>query len=205
LIHVHNEPDLIGKAVRSLDEQTSPPDLTIVCADNCTDRTALAGRAAGADVFVTVANQHGRPGALNQALDLLLPMLRDDDAILVMDVASPLDPNFLDETRRRLTKGVGGVGSVYVGLEEAQLEGLIKNTQFARFARELSRGSDGVNVLRGGPTLFSVECLWSIVMARLADLLPGGGSSVYHTNSLIPDAELSLALVHLGYRIVAAP
>jgi hypothetical protein len=62
-----------------------------------------------------------------------------------------------------------------------------------------------VNVLRGGPTLFSVECLWSIVMARLADLLPGGGSSVYHTNSLIPDAELSLALVHLGYRIVAAP
>jgi hypothetical protein len=60
-------------------------------------------------------------------------------------------------------------------------------------------------MLRGGPTLFSVECLWSIVMARLADLLPGGGSSVYNTNALIPDAELSLALVHLGYRIVAAP
>ena len=40
-------------------------------------------------------------------------------------------------------------------------------------------------------------------MARSADLLPGGGSSVYNTQSLAPDGELTLALVHLGYGIVA--
>ena len=33
----------------------------------------------------------------------------------------------------------------------------------------------------------------------LGDLLPGGGSSVYNMNSLTPDGELTLALVHLGY------
>ena len=42
-------------------------------------------------------------------------------------------------------------------------------------------------------------------MARSGDLLPGGGSSVFNTSSLIPDGELTLALVHLGYKIVPAP
>ena len=66
LIPAHDEQDRIGKAIRSLDEQFSKPDLTIVIADGCTDRTALAAQSAGADVFVTVGNEHKRAGALNQ-------------------------------------------------------------------------------------------------------------------------------------------
>jgi glycosyltransferase involved in cell wall biosynthesis len=205
VIHAHNEQDRIGKAIRSLDEQSSRPDLTIVCADNCADRTALSAQAAGADVFVTVGNEHGRTGALNQVLDLLLPLLRDDDAVLIVDVDSSLDLDFLVEARRRLTKGVGGVGGVYVGLGDRGLEGLIKDTQYARFARDLRRLEEETPVLTGRATLFSVECLWNVVLARLADLLPGGGSSVYNSLSLAPDGELTLALVHLGYRIIAAP
>jgi poly-beta-1,6-N-acetyl-D-glucosamine synthase len=205
LIPAHNEQELIGKAVRSLDEQSSPPDLTIVCADNCSDGTALAGQAAGADVFVTVGNEHGRAGALNQVLDLLLPLLHDDDAVLIADVDSSLDPSFVAEARRRLTEGVGGVGGVYIDLEAGELEGLIKSTQYARFARELTRLGDETPVLTGTATLFSVASLWNVVMARTGDLLPGGGSSVFNTNALVPDGELTLALVHLGYKIVAAP
>ena len=205
LILAHNVQDLIGTAVRSLDEQSSRPDLTIVCADNCTDGTALAGQAAGADVFVTVGNEHGRVGALNQVLDLLLPLLHDDDAVLILDVDSSLDPSFVAEARRRLTEGVGGVGGVSLDLAGGELDGLIKNTHYARFARELNRIGDETPVLTRRATLFSVECLWNVVMARSADLLPGGGSSVYNTNSLIPDGELTLALVHLGYEIVATP
>jgi poly-beta-1,6-N-acetyl-D-glucosamine synthase len=205
LIHAHNEQDRIGKAIRSLEGQSSPPDLTIVCADNCADRTALAAQAAGADVFVTVGNEHGRTGALNQVLDLLLPLLRDDDAVLIVDVDSSLEPDFLAEARRRLTNGVGGVGGVYVGLGDRGLEGLIKDTQYARYARDLRRLEEETPVLTGRATLFSVECLWNVVLARLADLLPGGGSSVYNSLSLAPDGELTLALVHLGYRIIAAP
>ena len=154
---------------------------------------------------MTVGNEHGRTGALNQVLDLLLPLLRDDDAVLVLDVDPSLEPDFLAEARRRLTNGVGGVGGVYCGLGDGGLEGLIKDTHYARYARELNRLDEEIPVLNGRATLFSVECLWNVVLARLADLLPGGGSSVYNSMSLAPDGELTLALVHLGYRILTSP
>ena len=64
LIPAQDEQDRIGKAIRSLNEQSSNPDLTIVIADDCTDRTALAAQSAGADVFVTVGNEHKRAGGL---------------------------------------------------------------------------------------------------------------------------------------------
>jgi glycosyltransferase involved in cell wall biosynthesis len=205
LIPARNEQDRIGKAIRSLDEQSSRPDLTIVCADNCTDRTALAAQAAGADVFVTVGNEHKRAGALNQVLDLLLPQLRDDDAVLVMDADSFLAQNFVAEARRRLKDSVGGVGGVFTGLEGGAFVGLLQSTQYALFARDLNRLREEALVLTGKATLFSVKTLWNVVMARSAGLLPGGGTYVYNTDSVSPDGELTLALVHLGYRIIAAP
>jgi biofilm PGA synthesis N-glycosyltransferase PgaC len=205
LIPAHNEQDRIGKAISSLDEQTSKPDLTIVCADNCTDRTALAAEAAGAHVFVTEGNEHKKAGALNQVLDLLLPQLRDDDAILIMNADSFLAPNFVAEARRRLKEGVGGVGGVFIGLEGGGFIGLLRNTQYERFARELARPKEDALVLTGAATLFSVQTLWNVVLARAAGLLPGDGSSVYNTRIGDPDGELTLALVHLGYKVIAAP
>jgi Glycosyl transferase family 2 len=205
LVPAHNEQDRIGKAIRSLDEQLSKPDLTIVIADGCTDRTALAAQSAGADVFVTVGNEHKRAGALNQVLDLLLPQLRDDDAVLIMNADSFLAPTFVDEARRRLTEGVGGVGGVFIGLEGGGFVGLLHNTQYERFARDLTRHNDGPLVLTGAATLFSVQTLWNVVMARAAGLLPGGGSNVYNHDSVDSDGELTLALVHLGYKVIAAP
>jgi len=205
LIPAHNEQDRIGKAIRSLDEQISKPDLTIVIADNCTDRTALAAQSAGADVFVSVGNEHGRSGALNQVLDLLLPQLRDDDAILIMDADSFLAPEFVSEARRRLTEDVGGVGGVFMGLEGRGFVGLIHNTAYERHARELARHVEKPLVLTGAATLFSVQTLWNVVMARAAGLLPGGGSYVYNQDSVDADGELTLALVHLGYKVTGAP
>lgn len=205
LIPAHNEQDRIGKAIRSLDEQTSKPDLTIVVADGCTDRTALAAQAAGADVFVTVGNEHRKAGALNQVLDLLLPQLRDDDAVLIMNADSFLAPTFVGEARRRLTEGVGGVGGVCLGREEGGFVELLHKTEYERFARELARQHDEPLLLTGAATLFSVQTLWNVVMARSAGLLPGGGSNVYNHDSADPDGELTLALVHLGYEVIAAP
>jgi hypothetical protein len=96
----------------------SPPDLIIVCADNCTDRRAPRAEAAGAHVFETVENVHRKAGALNQVLDILLPELHDEDAVLVMDADSALAPRFLAEAMRRLREGVGGVGCVVGALQE---------------------------------------------------------------------------------------
>jgi len=205
LIPAHNDQDRIGKAIRSLDEQISKPDLTIVIADSCTDRTALAAQSAGADVFVTIGNEHRRAGALNQVLDLLLPQLRDDDAILIMDADSFLAPSFVTEARRRLTEDVGGVGGVFMGLEGGGFVGLVHNTAYERHARDLARHVDEPLLLTGAATLFSVQVLWNVIMARAAGLLPGGGSYVYNQDSVDADGELTLALVHLGYKVIAAP
>ena len=115
LIPVHDEEGQIEQAIRSLDEQESPPDLIVVCADNCTDATPETARSAGAYVFETMANRHKKAGALNQALEVLLPELRDEDAVLVMDADSVLEPTFLVQARNHLRDGVGGVGGVFTG------------------------------------------------------------------------------------------
>ena len=78
LIAAQSEEDQVEDAIRSLHEQTLPPDLILV-----------------------VDNAHTKAGALNQALDVLLPELRRDDSVLVMDAGSILAPGFVSEARRR--------------------------------------------------------------------------------------------------------
>ena len=92
-----------------------------------------------------------------------------------------------------------------MGLEGGGFVGLLHNTQYARFARDLRRGHTEPLVLTGAATLFSVQTLWNVLMARAGGLLPGGGTNVYNPDSVDPDGELTLALVHLGYKVTAAP
>jgi poly-beta-1,6-N-acetyl-D-glucosamine synthase len=109
LIEIHDEEEHVEVAIRSLKEQKSPPNLIIVCADNCTYRTAELAEAAGAHVFETVDNAHKKAGALNQALDILVPELHDEDAVLVINADAVPGPSFLSEAMRRLREGIGGV------------------------------------------------------------------------------------------------
>jgi cellulose synthase/poly-beta-1,6-N-acetylglucosamine synthase-like glycosyltransferase len=203
LIPAHNEEEQIGEAIRSLHEQGSPPDVIVVCADNCTDGTAGAAMSAGADVFETVDNEDKKAGALNQALDVLLAELRDEDAVLVMDADSVLAATFLAEAMRRLREGVGGVGGVFTGRRGGGFVGMLQRNEYARYARDVARLKGKVLVLTGTATLFSVQTLRHVVAARAARLLPGGSARVYDTNVLTEDNELTLALRHLGYKVVS--
>jgi cellulose synthase/poly-beta-1,6-N-acetylglucosamine synthase-like glycosyltransferase len=203
LIPAHNEQGQIADAIRSLHEQGSPPGLVIVCADNCTDGTADDAIAAGALVYETVDNVHKKAGALNQALDLLLPELEDDDAVLVMDADSFLAPTFVAEARRHLRDGVGGVGGVFTGRDGGGFVGMLQRNEYARYARDVSRLKGKVLVLTGTATLFSVRTLRHVVRARVDGTLPGGAAQVYDTNVLTEDNELTLALLHLGYKVIS--
>ena len=197
------EHDRIGHAIRSLDEQSSPPDLTIVCADSGADRNALTAQSAGADAVV-IGSEHGRAGALNQALALLLPQLRDEDAVLIMDAGSLLGHDFVAEARRHLTEGVGAAG-VFIGMEGGGFVELFKGSDYGPFLRDLIRTREEELVLIGEAALFSVQTLWHVTTARSAGLLPTGGSEVYNPEVPHPDAELTLTLVYLGYKVVAVP
>jgi biofilm PGA synthesis N-glycosyltransferase PgaC len=66
------------------------------------DGPPAAGPARIVRLYETVDDAHKKAGALNQALDSLLPELRDDDSVLVMNASSTLAPGFVSEARRRL-------------------------------------------------------------------------------------------------------
>ena len=202
LIPAHDEEDSIAESLRHLHAQKSPPDLVIVCADNCTDRTGTRARAQGAHVFETEGNVHKKAGALNQALDRVLPELSDDDAILVMDADSFLDPTFVSEAQLHLRDGVGGVGGVFTGRTGGGYVGMLQRNEYARYARDVNRRKGKVLVLTGTATLFSVRTLRHVVTARAEGLLPGG-AQVYDTKVLTEDNELTLALRHLGYKVTS--
>ena len=180
-----------------------PPDLIVVCADNCSDDTARRAAAAGAHVFETVGNRHRKAGALNQALDRVLGELHDEDAILVMDADSFLAASFLAEARRHLTGGVGGVGGVFTGRPGGGYVGTLQRNEYARYARDVARLRGRVLVLTGTATLFSARTLRYVVRARAAGLLPGDAARVYDTKVLTEDNELTLALLHLGYDVIS--
>jgi cellulose synthase/poly-beta-1,6-N-acetylglucosamine synthase-like glycosyltransferase len=203
LVPAHDEEAQIEAAIDSLRGQVSPPDLIVVCADNCTDRTAELAEAAGAIVFETVDNPHKKAGALNQVLELLLPLLIDEDAVLVMDADSILAPAFVSTAKRHLRDGVGGVGGVFTGRAGGGFVGMLQRNEYARYARDVARLKGKVLVLTGTATLFSAKTLRHVAWARAEGLLPGDTAHVYDTSVLTEDNELTLALLHLGYRVIS--
>ena len=62
LLPAHNEQSTIAAAIRSLQEQTAPPERIVVVADNCTDSTADVARSYRAEVFTPRRTRRRRPG-----------------------------------------------------------------------------------------------------------------------------------------------
>src|SRR5581483_1887927 len=213
LVPAHKEQDSIAFALDSLQPQSRRPERVVVVTDNCTDGTAASVRARrDAEVFPTVDNHDKKAGALNQVLDVLLPMLGDDDAVLVMDADSALDPDFIAAAEGRLgsrtgrgrhSAVVGGVGGTFTGGRGGGFVGMLQRNEYARYARDVRRLKGRVLVLTGTAALFQVRALRAVIDARRHGVLPGGAAQVYDTRVLTEDNELTLGLLHLGYAILS--
>jgi poly-beta-1,6-N-acetyl-D-glucosamine synthase len=216
LLPAHNEEIGIADAIASLRAQLEPPTEIIVVADNCTDRTEEIARGLGATVWRTVGNAHKKAGALNQALTALDVRLRDDDLVLVMDADSLLDRGFVHGARRALEapdgsregRGgdrIGGVGGTFLGGPGGGLVGMFQRNEYARYARDVRRLQGKALVLTGTASLFTMGVLREVAQARRDGRLPdkSGQGQVYDVHVLTEDNELSLALMHLGYGILA--
>ncbi len=175
----------------------------MIC-DNCTDATAeIAGRYP-VRVMHTVNNSYKKAGALNQALDVLLPRLEPHDMVLVMDADSALDAAFLETATSRLARGdVGAVGGTFTGQPGGGLVGMFQCNEYARYARDVGRLKGKVLVLTGTATVFRVSVLLEVQQARAEGRLPGGTAQIYDTRVLTEDNELTLALLHLGHRVIS--
>ncbi|WP_370247064.1 glycosyltransferase family 2 protein [Nocardioides sp.] len=207
LLPAHNEEVGLPAALDSLAAQTRPPDRVVVIADNCTDRTVEIARERGVEVVETVGNRFKKAGALNQVLADLVPTLEGSDQVFVMDADCLLDPPFLETALAHLSKdpGLGGCGGVFRGGPGGGLVGTFQRNEYARYARDVRRLKGKALVLTGTSSMFPVRVLREVVAAREAGTLPdaSGHHQVYDTQVLTEDNELSLALQHLGYRILA--
>lgn len=206
LIPAHNEALNIAAAIKSLTTQEGPPDRVLVVADNCTDATAEIAVQHGAEVFVTRDNVHKKAGALNQALDDLLPTLEDNDLVMVMDADCALDPGFLATARKHLEDpALGGVGGTFRGGPGGGLLGTFQRNEYARYERDVRRLHGRALVLTGTASVFPAGVLREVAQSRAKGTLPdaSGSHGVYDTAVLTEDNELSLALMHRGYRILA--
>lgn len=120
IIPAHNEVQGIAACIASLRrcEQTGLDLQIVVIADNCTDGTASAARAAGATVLErTDAQRRGKGYALDFAFTH--PQLADREAFLVVDADSEAAQNFLVETCALLYAGADAVQSRYIAQNAA--------------------------------------------------------------------------------------
>jgi cellulose synthase/poly-beta-1,6-N-acetylglucosamine synthase-like glycosyltransferase len=204
LLPAHNEAESIAATLRALQAQTRVPDLVIVICDNCTDATAEIAREHGTTVWVTSGNTHKKAGALNYALRRVLPELDDDDAVLVQDADSFLDPDFVAVTAAKLDEGYAAAGGNFHAREGGGLCGTFQRNEYARYARDNARKRGRVLCITGVGTLFRVSALRAVAEAIADDRLPdSGGGLVYSYATLTEDNWMTLALKHLGFRFVS--
>ncbi|MGH2394501.1 MAG: glycosyltransferase family 2 protein, partial [Candidatus Limnocylindria bacterium] len=204
LIPAHNEEACISATLRSLVAQSHRPERIIEVADNCTDGTADIARAATAEVFETVGNIHKKAGALNQALELLLPLQGENDLVMVMDADTTLDPGFLEAAVQRMTwdRSLMAIGGLFYGEEGSGLLGQFQRNEYIRYAREMRRRRGRVFVLTGTASLFRPRGL-RMVSRQRGRSIPGIPGDVYDTIALTEDNELTLALKSLGALMIS--
>ncbi len=204
LLPAHNEAESIGTTLRALAAQTRVPDRIIVICDNCTDATAEIAREHGATVWATSGNTHKKAGALNYALRRVLPELGDDDAVLVQDADSFLDPDFVAVTAAKLGAGYAAAGGNFRARAGGGLCGTFQRNEYARYARDNARKRGRVLCITGVGTLFRVSALRAVAAATADGRLPdSGGGFVYSYATLTEDNWMTLALKHLGLSFVS--
>jgi len=203
LIPAHNEQENIEAAIASA---TQPGvDEIVVVSDNSTDDTASLARAVGARVIESVDNSHKKAGALNQVLATELPRLRRRDYVMVMDADSIIDPGFVQAALAHFRRDpkLGGIGGTFRGGPGGGLVGMLQRNEYARYARDVERLNGRALVLTGTASVFRAAALDDVVTARRTGRLPEGGGEVYDEKVLTEDNELTLALLHLGWKILA--
>jgi cellulose synthase/poly-beta-1,6-N-acetylglucosamine synthase-like glycosyltransferase len=140
--------------------------------------------------------------------------LSDGDVILVQDADSQLDREFIAAGMKELTSRprLGAAGGTFraSALPErasvgARMLSHLQDNEYARYARDVRRLRGRCLVVTGTAAMLRVAVLKQVSSARLAGRLPAGDGhgGVYDTQVLTEDNELSFAIMHLGFEILA--
>ncbi len=110
IIAARNEENMISNLIESIKGQTYPSELvdTYVIADNCTDDTAGAARAAGAHVIERFNKEFvGKGFALDYAFKRIESSigLESYDGYFIFDADNLLEPNYIEEMNKTFCRG----------------------------------------------------------------------------------------------------
>ena len=211
IVPAWNEADAIVATVQALQAQSRPLDGIVVVANNCTDDTSALAKQAGAEVLDMPVNSYKKAGAMNYALDLVLPGLDDEDFVLLQDADTCLNPDFAKCAEEAMRPGIGGVCARYDNPAPRNLLERLQASEFTRSRRRISRARDNIGgvtvtgkvlILVGIATLFWVGVLRHVLAAREAGELPGS-RTYYNLTSLCEDYEMTIAMKTLGYKLTS--
>jgi poly-beta-1,6-N-acetyl-D-glucosamine synthase len=195
LIPAHNEQDYIADTIRGVQAQSRPADRLIVVPNNCDDGTAQVACAAGAEVM-DLHGVHGRKaGALNIALDRVMPGLADDDLIVCMDADTEIHPDLFRNAERHFgeEEGLGAVSSNHLIKRFGTPMELLQAMEYERDRRFIGRRKGRFGCMTGMAAMYKVAALRAVSRAY---------GSVYDEDNWTEDWKLTIALKHLGWGMV---
>src|SRR5262249_51399118 len=100
IIPAYNEAEFVGDTIRSLLEQTTPPEEIILVDDGSTDGTGDVGRRAGITVIRPPKNTGSKAGAQTFAL----PHVRTE-LVMAVDADTTLEPTAVERLVARRAAG----------------------------------------------------------------------------------------------------
>ena len=203
IVPAHNEEKDIAASVKALQQQSRKPDMIVVSADNCTDNTAIIAARAGARVIPTRNNPHKRAGAVNQPLRWLLGELTDHDIVVITDADTVLGDTFIENAERLLRRRYDAVGPVFDAVPTWNVIEQFQHNEYVRYSRMTGRRNGKTLNLSGAAQALRVGVIRAVVEARSHGDLPGE-ATMYNTDAISEDMELTIAVKSLGFRTVAS-
>lgn len=206
VVPARNEGGSIKATIDSLKAQTVKLSRIIVVANNCTDNTAQIARENGVQVFEMMKNTQMKAGALNYALEKILPAMPPSDCILIMDGDTTLAPTLVESCLACLAANpmAGAVSGIFTARPTSSLLGMLQAMEFWRYRRQIFQNGMRAFVLTGTASLFKAGALKAVKAARFKGTLPRSCGSYYDTIGRTEDNEMTLALLTLGYDCLAA-
>ena len=187
VVPAHNEQGVIAETVRGLVEAAPPNAVVLVVADNCSDGTADAARAAGAEVTSRDEPQRrGKGFALAAAREWLLS--DPPDVVLIMDADCSMDGESIEALAGATSRSGGPCQSVNLLMPDLTASPKVQISNFAFLIKNLVR-QRGLQRLAGRAHLTGTGMAmpWSIFAT--AEL---GGSNI------VEDLALGLELANRG-------
>jgi cellulose synthase/poly-beta-1,6-N-acetylglucosamine synthase-like glycosyltransferase len=195
LIPAHDEQESIAATVRSCRSVSYDPGLfrVLVIADNCTDRTAEAACAAGAEVVERFDRDRRSKGYAIE--DVLKPeVLGDADAVVVIDADTVVDPDLLADFSGAIASGYDWIQCYYtVRNPDASWRTRMMTYAFSLFNGVALMGQEGLGLgagLKGNGMCFTARGLARVPWTAFG---------------LVEDMEFSWRLHSRGERIHFLP